>query len=63
MRHWLEEQKLPQPVGRIWQGLLNACERGVERCHDLDYEENGALLLEMLTPGGCLLYTSPSPRD
>ena len=60
MRHWLEEQKLPQPVGRIWQGLLNACERGVERCHDLDYEENGALLLEMLTPGGIGLMVTNS---
>ena len=34
--------------------------RQVERCHDLDYEENGALLLEMLTPGGIGLMVTNS---
>lgn len=32
--------------------LLNACESGVERCHLISYDQDGALLLELFTTNG-----------
>ncbi|HCP33613.1 MAG TPA: hypothetical protein DIT94_04455 [Deltaproteobacteria bacterium] len=60
MRLWLEQEKIPEEAGRVWQGLLNACERGVERCHDLDSGVDGSLLQEILTPGGIGLMVTNS---
>lgn len=43
--------------------LLQACEQGVERCHYISHERDGALLLELFTTNGCGILLSKNPFE
>ncbi len=43
--------------------MLNACKSGVERCHMISYEEDGALLLELFTTDGTGTLLSKNPFE
>ena len=50
---WLNEPKdLASPLSKNWGSLVAACERGVERCHDLNVDQDRSVLGKMLTSGG-----------
>ncbi|HID22660.1 MAG TPA: GNAT family N-acetyltransferase, partial [Planctomycetaceae bacterium] len=53
MRAWLQKHPTLQRNTRLQlQALVQAGERGVERCHFIDSSIDGALLVEILTSGG-----------
>ena len=67
-----ELQKIAQQV-EISRERLQAMEQQIKRLEDVKLEQNNALQTlntipkngakEIMIPLGCLLYTSPSPRD
>ncbi len=61
MKHWLQNHQSLKTVSRLQaHALIEACERGVERCHWLNSNIDGALLGEILTSAGtgCMITNS-----
>ena len=49
----LAQETLRSPADKHLQIAINACETGVQRCHLLDWKQDGALLIELFSRDGC----------
>lgn len=45
------------------QSLINACDAGIERCHMISFEQDGALLSELFTTDGSGVLISKNPFE
>ncbi|MGK5090988.1 amino-acid N-acetyltransferase [Deltaproteobacteria bacterium TL4] len=62
MKSWLAQHpSLEDDLQLSLQALIEACERGVERCHFLDSAVDGTLLAEILTTQGVGTMITNSP--
>lgn len=50
--HYLEQNEYPVETTRFLQGAIRASKSGVNRCHLISYQENGALLQELFSRDG-----------
>ncbi len=64
IKQWLQTQStIDSETEHQVRALVEACQRGVERCHLLDSTVDGALLGEILTPSGAGIMITNSPYE